>query len=195
MSRSPAAAAGAAGWSARTLGLIELSFYGTGTVSGNGNASQFAIIGGLAGQNQGTVNNSHATANVTGTLVTAGGLVGYNFGTITGTNAGQTFANATISVGGDGSAGGGLVGGSDTAGSIHNANATGSVVRLAGAPDERSPETRRAGRAEQRQHRSFDLRRDGDRRLQLVRRTGRAELRIDHVLERVGQRQRLRHAA
>ena len=130
-----AAAAGAAAWSARTSGLIELSFYGPGTVSGNGNVSQFAIIGGLAGQNQGTVNNSHATATVSGTLVTAGGLIGYNFGTVTGTTAGQTFADATIRVGGDGSAGGGLAGGSDSPGSIHNANATGSIARLAGAPD------------------------------------------------------------
>jgi hypothetical protein len=129
---------GSGGWGGGLVGQnngqIALSFYENGTVSGNGNASQFAIIGGLAGQNQGTINDSHATANVTGTQVTAGGLVGYSIGTITGTNAGQTFANATISIGGDGSAGGGLVGASDTGGSIHNANATGSVVRLAGAP-------------------------------------------------------------
>ena len=130
---------GSGGWGGglvgQNTGLIELSFYGPGTVSGNGNVSQFAIIGGLAGQNQGTVNNSHATATVSGTLVTAGGLIGYNFGTVTGTTAGQTFADATIRVGGDGSAGGGLAGGSDSPGSIHNANATGSIAQLAGAPD------------------------------------------------------------
>jgi hypothetical protein len=39
-----------------------------------------------------------------------------------------------VSVGGDGSAAGGLVGTNSSTGSIHNANAIGSVVRLAGAP-------------------------------------------------------------
>jgi len=75
--------------------------YATGLVTGSG-----WYIGGLAGKNDGTVSNSHATGNVTGTS-NVGGLVGEN-----GLSAGGTIENsyATGNVDASSSRVGGLVG-------------------------------------------------------------------------------------
>jgi hypothetical protein len=117
-------------------GLIETSFYNTGTVSGTGTGALnvpgtlSVSLGGLVGANfnGATVRDSNATAIVTGTFGNFGGLVGNNFGTITGTSPGQVFANATVTVGGAHSSGGALVGTNGNGGTIFNANATGTVA-------------------------------------------------------------------
>jgi filamentous hemagglutinin family protein len=126
----------------QNMGLIETSFYNTGTVSGNGTGAlnlpnnRSVNLGGLVGLNfnGATIRNSNATAIVTGSFGNFGGLVGANSGAITGTAPGNVFANATLTVGGGHSTGGGLVGSNDNGGSIHNANATGTVSRLLSAP-------------------------------------------------------------
>ena len=78
-------------------------------------------IGGLAGQNNGTISNAYASGNVAGSNLDVGGLVGYNNG--------GTISNAYASgnVAGTGNIVGGLVGWNSSNGTISNAYATGNV--------------------------------------------------------------------
>ena len=69
-----------------TAGTIEDSYHETGTVTGH------REVGGLVGWNTGTISNSHATGDVTGTETTfrstgIGGLVGLNEGGISASHA------------------------------------------------------------------------------------------------------------
>jgi len=122
------------------LGVIENVGVVNGIMTGLDNT------GGLAGKNEGTVNNSYASGNVTGNL-NVGGLVGWNFeGTVTGTystgnvtgldnvggltgkNAGTVDNSyATDSVTGDDNIGG-LVGKNDNTGTVSDSYSTGSVT-------------------------------------------------------------------
>ena len=77
-----------------------------------------SYVGGLVGENEGTITNSYATGSVSGDDEEVGGLVGRNFRTITN-------SHATGSVSGDDDVGG-LVG-SNFRGTITNSYATGSV--------------------------------------------------------------------
>jgi len=89
----------------RNIGLVN------GTVTGNHN------VGGLVGNNAGTISNAYATANVTGNI-NAGGLTGNSSGNIDN-------AYATSNVSGN-NAVGGLAGLND--GTISNTYATGNVT-------------------------------------------------------------------
>ena len=101
--------------------------YATGSVSGINDR-----VGGLVGENDGTISNSYATGRVSGANA-VGGLVGQNYGTASGT-ASISSSYATGNVTGTGNNVGGLVGynyaggtvGNSTA-SISNSYATGSV--------------------------------------------------------------------
>jgi hypothetical protein len=77
-------------------------------------------VGGLAGENHGTILNSYSTATVIGNNQGAGGLVGYNMGLIESSRAGgQVSAPSTV---------GGLVGSmSYSAAVVRNSYATGAV--------------------------------------------------------------------
>ncbi|MGA9794181.1 MAG: GLUG motif-containing protein [Rhizomicrobium sp.] len=107
-------------------GLVGWSYHGTiedsstsGEVEGEGVSE--SVIGGLVGENQGTIAQSHATGVVTMSgLTDVGGLVGFNLGTIDG-----SYASATVS-GSDNNDMGGLVGFNQ--GTIANSYATGSVT-------------------------------------------------------------------
>jgi hypothetical protein len=103
-------------------------------------------VGGLVGENQGTVSNSYSTGNVTGELYYVGGLVGTNYGTVSnsystgnvtgeqnvgglvGSNNNGNISNSysTGNVSGESKFVGGLVG-SNSDGNISNSYATGSV--------------------------------------------------------------------
>lgn len=77
-------------------------------------------VGGLAGENQGTITNSSTSGGITGENWNTGGLVGYNFqGTISN-------SHSSAQVSGEGDAFGGLVGNSRE-GEISNSYATGDV--------------------------------------------------------------------
>jgi len=76
-------------------------------------------VGGLVGENYGSISNAYATGSVNGDMNYVGGLVGYNNGSISN-------AYTTGIVTGYGNYVGGLVGFNDS-GSISNAYATGSV--------------------------------------------------------------------
>jgi hypothetical protein len=118
------------------LGSSVSNSYSTGSVTGS------KYVGGLVGQNNGTVSNSYSTVSVTGND-DVGGLVGRNFGTVsnsysTGNVSGSYYAgglvgynSATVSncystgnVTGNGSVGG-LVG--ENFSTISNSYSTGSV--------------------------------------------------------------------
>ncbi|MBP2230767.1 filamentous hemagglutinin family protein, partial [Azospirillum agricola] len=99
---------GAAG-SVSNLGLTDIALTGAGY-----------IVGGLAGENGGSITNAHVTGSVQGSSL--GGLVGKNTGTIT-----RSYVTATVSqptVGGDQI--GGLVG--ENTGTITLSYATGDVT-------------------------------------------------------------------
>ncbi|WP_349602568.1 beta strand repeat-containing protein, partial [Azospirillum argentinense] len=99
---------GAAG-SIRDLGLLDVS------ITGNG-----ITVGGLVGENNGTITNAHVTGSVQGLSV--GGLVGRNTGTIA-----QSYSTASVeapALGGDEI--GGLV--SENTGTITQSYATGNVT-------------------------------------------------------------------
>ena len=102
---------GLVGWN-KSGGRIKNS-YATGAVTG----SQY--VGGLVGENEGTIEKSYATGNVTGTGIYVGGLVGYNHRTI-----GNSYATGNVT----GSKGyvGGLVG--LNSGTIGNSYAMGDVA-------------------------------------------------------------------
>ncbi|ABI68388.1 GLUG motif-containing protein [Syntrophomonas wolfei] len=74
-------------------------------------------VGGLVGENSGTITNSYATGAVTGVNYYVGGLVGWNYGEIANSYASGTIAG-TEDVGG-------LVGGND--GEITNSYASGTI--------------------------------------------------------------------
>jgi filamentous hemagglutinin family protein len=101
------------------VGLI--GYAGSGAVIENIGLTDVDItgydyVGGLVGQNDGTITNSYATGSVSGDFF-VGGLVGLNIGTITDSYAtGSVSGTAYV---------GGLVGGHT--GTINNAYATGSV--------------------------------------------------------------------
>src|SRR5215211_3283898 len=82
----------------------------------------FVSIGGLVGFNQGTVQDSSASASVFGLFANAGGLVGYN---AAGATISGSHADATVGTFGNGSAGG-LVGQND--GLIVSSSAAGGVA-------------------------------------------------------------------
>ncbi|WP_376967656.1 MBG domain-containing protein (plasmid) [Azospirillum sp. A26] len=99
---------GAAG-NVRDIGLTDLAITGAGYT-----------VGGLAGQNDGTITNAYVTGSVKGSA--AGGLVGKNTGTIS-----RSYVKATVSqptIGGDEI--GGLV--SENTGTITQSYATGDVT-------------------------------------------------------------------
>jgi len=85
--------------------------YATGAVSGGDN------VGGLVGNNDGTITSTYATGTVTGTGSSVGGLGGYNSGTID-----SSYATGAVSSGGNV---GGLVG--ENIGAISNSYSTGAV--------------------------------------------------------------------
>ena len=95
-------------------GYINTS-YSAGSVSGG---SGTTYVGGLVGENYGTISNSYASGNVSGSYI-VGGLIGANWGTV---NTSYTLGN----VSGTGNYVGGLVGYVST-GSINNSYATGNV--------------------------------------------------------------------
>ena len=84
-----------------------------------GSLSGSARVGGLVGQNDGTISACYATGNVTGTGENVGGLVGFNNGTIRACYA-TGDASGTQSVGG-------LVGISESSGTIIACYATGAA--------------------------------------------------------------------
>jgi hypothetical protein len=92
--------------------------YATGNVSGSG-----GNVGGLIGQNYGSVISSHAAGTVTGTS-SVGGLIGENRGALV-SDAYATGAVTGLGQGGDGF--GGLIGTSNS-GEIINSYATGNVI-------------------------------------------------------------------
>jgi len=94
------------------LGSTIINSYAMSSVSGTGN-----YVGGLVGNNGGSVNTSYATGSVSGNY-SLGGLVGYN-------NAVVNNSYATGSVSGAGNVGG-LVG-YNNAGTVSNSYATGNV--------------------------------------------------------------------
>jgi filamentous hemagglutinin family protein len=76
---------------------------GTNLTAGIGGNGDIALVGGFAGQNNGTITNSHATGNVGASGpkfgdFAAGGFVGQNGGTIRGTPSSAQFTYATGSV-------------------------------------------------------------------------------------------------
>ena len=90
--------------------------YATGTVTGSGNS---VLVGGLVGQDGGTITSSYATANVSGNeYIFAGGLVGQDGGTIT-----SSYATGNVS----GGYAGGLVGNNSSTSTITSSYATGNV--------------------------------------------------------------------
>ena len=95
-------------------GTSVLHSYSTGSVTGS------SYVGGLVGQNLGTISGSSATGSVTGSGY-SGGLVGINQGSIT-----DSYATGNVTVGA-GVEAGGLVG-HNYGGTISNAYATGSVT-------------------------------------------------------------------
>ncbi|HEU0216186.1 MAG TPA: filamentous hemagglutinin N-terminal domain-containing protein, partial [Stellaceae bacterium] len=101
----------------------------TGTVAiTNVPAGGNPAIGGLVGQNGGTISNSYSSAQVTGVtsgagFVHAGGLVGVNAGPITG-----SFASGAVTNNGPKGAAGGLVGTNESSDTITASYATGSVT-------------------------------------------------------------------
>jgi len=103
-------------------GIITNSYYSTSSVTGAGLNS---CIGGLAGENLGSISKSNSSGNVgvfggIGSL-RVGGLVGRNSGTIT-----ECYSMASVSGGWDSTIVGGLVG-SNESGTIDNSYSTGSV--------------------------------------------------------------------
>ena len=103
----------------RNIGLVDVD------VSGKSG-------GGLAGFNLGTISDSYASGDVSGSETSAGGLVGLNGSefVIGGSTISHSYASVAVS-GADGSAAGGLVGRNDH-GTIIASYATGSV--LGGSP-------------------------------------------------------------
>jgi len=109
----------------RNLGVTGVIMFGYG-------------VGGLVGQNTGTISNCYVTGNVTGfgratssTMVGMGGLVGLNSGTITNSYfAGSLFAN---DMDGTHNGVGGLVGFNISGGTINNSYSTGNIS--GGTPD------------------------------------------------------------
>jgi len=77
--------------------------------------------GGLVGYNYGTISNSYATGSVTGTSNYFGGLAGYNYGTIV-----SSYATGNVT----GGSGGGLAG--NNSGTIVSSYATGNVTGRSG---------------------------------------------------------------
>jgi trimeric autotransporter adhesin len=84
-----------------------------------GSISGSSYVGGLVGKSQGTVTDTYATGNVSGTSYVVGGLVGQTSGTV-------SESYATGSVAGKGNGVGGLVGQNN--GSISNSYATGNAA-------------------------------------------------------------------
>ena len=113
----------------------------TVTATGNGDNANYGYVGGLVGQNIGTITQSYASGNVSGTNVAAGGLVGGNLGNDGGGYITQSYATGSVTVSGTGTgyfglysnAAGGLVGiniyndGAPELGVITNSYATGNV--------------------------------------------------------------------
>jgi len=87
-----------------------------GLVDASVNGSQY--VGGLAGENRGSVSNSYVMGTVAGSEDTIGGLVGENNGTISNSYSAATVTSNTVNVGG-------LVGSNN--GTIGNSFASGSV--------------------------------------------------------------------
>ncbi len=120
-SLTDAYATGSVTGSSRVGGLVGQSFwdtiltnvYATGSVTGSS-----AFVGGLVGNNLGTVVNAYATGSVTGSNANVGGLLGWNSGIVT-----NVYATGSV-IGGEEV--GGLVG--TTLGNITNAYATGNVI-------------------------------------------------------------------
>ncbi|MCL2012443.1 MAG: hypothetical protein FWG75_06630 [Cystobacterineae bacterium] len=119
----------------KNLGLIELHVAGgeyIGGLVGNnlgtvqncyatGNVSGYAEVGGLVGSNSGRIEKSHATANVSASLGFVGGLLGDNHG---GGRVEKSYATGNVS--GRYNVGG-LVGNNGNASSVENCYATGNV--------------------------------------------------------------------
>ena len=100
----------------------------TGTISASTGEASGAVsgrqqIGGLVGRNEGAISDSHATGTVTGTVTNLyiGGLVGRNTGTISASSSTATVSGADYI--------GGLVGYSDQ-GTISTSQASGAVSGL-----------------------------------------------------------------
>lgn len=126
----------------RNVGLVGGSVRGSSQVGGivgvnhggsvsnsyaTGNVSGTSLttgyVGGLVGYNYGTVSNSYATGNVSGSAY-VGGLVGLNGGT-PGATVSNSYATGNVSMSGSGSGGGGLVGQNDF--TVSNSYAIGNV--------------------------------------------------------------------
>jgi hypothetical protein len=84
----------------------------------NVNVTGTVFVGGLAGENLGTITNCYSTGSVSGSMG-IGGLTGYNSGTITNSHATGSVTSSTHNAGG-------LVG--ENAGTITDSYATGSVM-------------------------------------------------------------------
>ena len=81
------------------------------------------IVGGLVGENEGTVSNSYSTGSVSGNSSYVGGLVGENRGTVSNSfSTGDVSGNWYL---------GGLVG--ENRGTVSNSYSTGDVMRTSGA--------------------------------------------------------------
>ena len=107
-------------------GTIEDSYHQTGAVTGH------REVGGLVGLNTGTIRDSHATGNVTGTETTfrstgIGGLVGLNEGSISASYATGTVKGSERSGKYTGGNTGGLVG-ENRVGTIRASYAKGTVI-------------------------------------------------------------------
>ncbi len=135
-----------AGWIG---GLVGINSAGTGSIiyshaTGNviASGSSRTYVGGLTGQNDGTISNAYATGNVSaaGTNSDVGGLVGYNTNLITGSYWGDGITFGTVSftgpsgyvgglVGVSGSvAGGAIISGSAATGNVSATNGAGSLI-------------------------------------------------------------------
>ena len=95
-----------------------------GSISGSsvtGRVSGAEKVGGLAGSNDGNVSGSHSSVPVAGSGERVGGLLGSNFGSVS-----DSYATGTVS--GGGIYVGGLVGTINSNGSVSNSYATGDVT-------------------------------------------------------------------
>ena len=108
---------GLVGWN--YTGAMVSNSYATGSVSAGSANYVGNYVGGLLGENDGTVSNSYAMATVSGSNA-VGGLVGENGGTVS-----NSYATGSVSASNEYV--GGLVGFNYGAGTISNTYATGSV--------------------------------------------------------------------
>ena len=111
----------------RCGGLVGLNHGSINNSYATGETTGTSIVGGLVGQNTdtGTISNSYTAGTTTSNASVSGGLVGYSLGTISNSYATGAVTANTGTVGG-------LIGFNDSSGSISNSYATGAVTTNSG---------------------------------------------------------------